>query len=263
MADRDELETLRRRAYGPGADIHEDVAALERLRALEQRDRPEPPSVAQEPARPDVAFPFPFAEVVVDKEPEPEHELRGRVAARAVLSVLGRAAARLAHVRRSTCFAIAGLAAVASLIATTLLVVERVQPDPLQTGAEQLARLSPDAGYPTLDFFTSSSTGARTFQAFHGVRVVVFASDMFGSASGGTCMGAYSERDAQSNDNGFSGQLLWGCAVGSFPAHTQFRSDLTGFPGELKSAFPGPTAIQMVYDSEHDEVVVFASPIDE
>lgn len=35
----DELAALRRRAYGPGADIHEDVAAVARLRELEELAR--------------------------------------------------------------------------------------------------------------------------------------------------------------------------------------------------------------------------------
>ena len=43
----DELRMLRARAYGPDADIHDDAAALDRLRELEERafitDRPPPP----------------------------------------------------------------------------------------------------------------------------------------------------------------------------------------------------------------------------
>ncbi|WP_457101316.1 hypothetical protein [Microbacterium sp. P5_E9] len=48
-AERSELDALRRRAYGPDADIHGDPLALARLRELEDRVRPE--RLAVDPAR--------------------------------------------------------------------------------------------------------------------------------------------------------------------------------------------------------------------
>ena len=45
-AARDELSALRRRAYGPAADITEDPAALARLAELEDLARPAPPASA-------------------------------------------------------------------------------------------------------------------------------------------------------------------------------------------------------------------------
>ncbi|MEZ3161506.1 hypothetical protein AB1K54_13330 [Microbacterium sp. BWT-B31] len=71
-----ELAALRRRAYGPGADIHDDADALARLQALESLTRPAPRDAVATPARTEpAAVPEPAA------APEPAPALASAPAA--------------------------------------------------------------------------------------------------------------------------------------------------------------------------------------
>jgi hypothetical protein len=250
MGGQDELEALRRRAYGPAADIDRDPGAIERLRALEEAERPQPPVVYEAPPEP---APPPLPEAIADEhenEPEPHPPLYR--AALAVVAALGR-------VRRPTWLIIAGLAALAAVLVTVLVVVQRVQTDPLRVGAVQVARLSVDPGFevPELYFGGGSEREPQAFQQFHGLRTVLTARAFFGAGGGSLCLNVYSEDDVEITPNSFSGQILGGCAAGAFPATVQFNSDIDGFPEELFSAFPGD-ALQFVYDEKNNEVVVFA-----
>lgn len=247
MTDRDELETLRRRAYGPGADIHEDEAALERLRALEQRDAPPRVHAPSEPLH----------EPLV--EPEAEPEPTPRAPGRAVLRVAGLVPPR------------AWLVAAAALLvlvvcASALTLVQRVQAAPLQPDAEQVARLGVDPLYALPEFFRAqaASDRYRVYEAFEGFRAVVMNGGIYGGSPDDVCLMFSSETDmAAATATSFSGRMLIGCSSGAFPAHVQFSSTMEGFEGGLRSAFPEPTALQVVYDRADDEVVVFAMPVEE
>lgn len=244
----DELRDLRARAYGRDADIHLDAVALGRLRELERAERPAPVEhdsvAAAETAAPD--------DDSVALEAEAQHPAHGRSSA-------------MSRSRRSALLLVLGVAVVAMIIAVSPTLLERVQTDPLQEGAVQIARLRLDPGFtvPSV-FFPGGSdpvkeNGIQGFEAFHGLRVVKANDASSVSEPPGSCLIVYLEAsitDPQSNS--FSGPSFYGCSVGAFPAATQFRVATQGLPAELAAAFPTYPALQFIYDSTHDEVVVFA-----
>lgn len=157
---------------------------------------------------------------------------------------------------------VVSLAVVVTATAAALVVAHRVQSDPLQVGARQVARLSLDPAYQVPFLFNAGANSKKgeAFQEFHGMRTVLAARGLFSAGEGETCLSAYpTSAFSEANPNSFSGPWLSGCAAGKFPAMLQFRVDAPGFPKDLQSAFPGATALQFVYDRDNQEVVIFAS----
>lgn len=241
MSDADELRELRRRAYGPGSDIHADPAALERLRLLESRETPaDPPPAASEPA----------------PEPEGEHEPRPAPDAAAP--------ARRWRPRRST--VLIALAAVLVLVAAgvVLTVVQRVQTDPLQVGATQVARLAPDPTFELPLGFAGSGEPRVGYQEFAGLRTVISVGvpplgPSEGAADSATCMTVYQPDylEVRADGYAYSGTLLLtACSAGAFPAEVTFTvTDQS--PDGLRDTYPLGTAFQFVYDEADQEIVVF------
>ena len=278
----DELRGLQARAYGRKADIHHDFPAQVRLQELEDARRQLAPQLldAVMPPEPtvdpiDVSGSEEESHLVDDEQERPTHEFLRRLA-RLALAV----GDRLARVRRSTVLIALGLAVIASVIAAALILVERVQPDPLQTGADQVARLSIDPSYQVPGMFqhiaaegdatqafhegmfqhiAAEGDAAQAFHEFYGLRAVVAAGGWFGSGAEDECLSVFLAADGENSDsNSFSGRVRGGCAAGPFPAMTQLMADDEGLPGELQSAFPGPTALQFVYDKANQEIVIYA-----
>jgi hypothetical protein len=249
----DELRALRERAYRRDSDIHLDPESLMRLRELEsRRGRAEP-----EAAEPETAIEAAEPETTED-DVAPVDEA-SRPPARWV-PLLRRFARWLSGLRRSTVLIALGSAAVIALIATALVLVERVQTDPLQVGAVQVARLTVDQGYDLPPFFSGfDGDGVNAYTQFHGLRAVTNALIFSpAAANGSTCLTVYAESDVTDSPDSFSGPLFGGCGAGAFPAIVQFSVDVEQLPEDLVAAFPETTGLQFVYDSEHDEVVVFA-----
>jgi hypothetical protein len=255
MAEPDEeLLALRRRAYGPDADIHLDPSALRRLRHLEGSDRP-----SEVAPPPDVHHPD-------DVEPEPEPlpmDERDPLWRERVYPVLVRVYRRLRRVRRSNLLIALGATLVAACLIVAMALVQRVQTDPLQApGATQVARLSVDTGYVTPSFFSAGGTSVVAFTQFHGLRALVSTAGAFAFSSdpASECLSIFSEAAMlESTGGGYSGFATGGCAAGSFPAVAQFTSGARELPDELRAAFPDSTAFQFVYDRTNHEVVVFAT----
>jgi hypothetical protein len=248
----DELRALRERAYRRDSDIHLDPDSLMRLRELESRRG----RATLEAAAPEIEAPVPPEATQDDVAPVDEAP---RAAARWV-PLLRRLARWLAGLRRSTVLIALGSAAVVALIATALVLVERVQTDPLQVGAVQVARLTVDQGYDLPPFFSGfEGDGVNAYTPFHGLRAVTNARIFSpAAANGSTCLTVYAESDVTDSPDSFSGPLFGGCGAGAFPAIVQFSVDVEQLPEDLVAAFPESTGLQFVYDSEHDEVVVFA-----
>lgn len=267
--DQDELVALRRRAYGRDADIHLDPASLARLDALENartsdatRDAPEvaaSPTVEVpriDPSRDEA----PQDEVLRDEAPA---EPWWAAAVRRAGPWVARMGRRLSGLRRSTVLIALAAALVVATLLTVLTLVERVQTDPLQAGAEQVARLGVDAGYesPFGEFVDPSGPelDVRGYEVFHDLRSTTglpfFSSSPDSDDS--VCLTIYLESELEVNGNGFSGSLFGGCSAGAFPAMVQIAIDNPVLPAELAADYPDARGIQFVYDAEHDEVVVF------
>jgi hypothetical protein len=241
-ADDDELRALRERAYRRHSDIHLDPDSLARLRELESTRVEEADAVGLDV---DVA-PKPPEPL----EPEAEPQAQPRPTPRWVLWLFG--------LRRSTVLIIVGVILIVAALATALTLVERVQTDPLQVGAYQVARLGADEGYEIPPFF-GSDAGIRAYQQFHGLRAVTGTNGfVFGASPGSACLTIYLEGSVTESTDSFNGPIFGGCAAGGFPPIIQFSVDTQDLPAVLRSAFPESTGLQFVYDAEHDEVVVFS-----
>ncbi|CAN5140135.1 hypothetical protein BH09ACT5_BH09ACT5_04500 [soil metagenome] len=257
----EELRALRRRAYGPDADIHLDSSALQRLRELEDASRPAPG-----PARPPEAVvevaPRTAHEPAVDLDVEGDAQHAGRERLRRFRLRARLVLRRLARLRRSTVLILLGLVVFSTATVAALILVERVQTDPLLVGAEQVARLSVDPSFPVPGIFAPSGEegSARAFQEFNGVRPVVSDFAVFSGNRGDDCLTVFATAALDNaTANSFSGFAMSGCSAGGFPATAQFNLDAQDVPGQLDTAFPEAVAVQFVYDSVHEEVVVFVT----
>ncbi len=241
----DELRALRERAYGPHADISLDSVALKRLRELEGGGREQKsPTVEGSPE----LSPEPVAFVKDGSEPSTRDRFQS-----------------LSRVRRSTVLLFVGLAFVGMIIAVSPALIDRIHTDPLQVGADQVARLSVEPGYRVPSFFngapTSNNSIPQGFQAFHGLRVVKSDFGIFASGPDDSCLTIYVDADiTDPGTNSLSGPSFFGCSAAGFPATVQFVVTAYGLPEELTSAFPGSRALHFVYDRTHNAVVVFAEP---
>lgn len=254
-ADDDELLTLRNRAYGPSPDIHDDLTALGRLDQLENERK-----LASSPTETDVPQTL-LVELKGQPTPSEVEQPTSPSGSRQSWPVILVETVRRA-LRSSILIGVGAILVAMSLLAAIIL-VPRVQVDPLQTGAKQVARLSLDTGFETPEFFAAGTGDVFGFQLFHGLRTVVSKTGFFavGDNQDTDCLSVYVEADmVAATSDGFSGQALGGCAAGRFPAIVQFRPDALGYPDELKSAFPKPSALQFVYDKTNNEVVIFAQP---
>lgn len=260
----DELQVLRRRAYGPNADIHRDPGAFERLRELEGSVRGPVPGTSAGSSEASVApagqaGPAPAEEAGVapagqagpaPAQVEDETERPAKKRLRPLL-----------RVRRSRLLIALGLAVASIIIAGALILNQRPQIDPLQAGARQVVRLSVDPSYKISPYFFGSEFGrdlqAQGFREFDGLRTVVTVG--YGGGSNDACLNIYpSAVTVDPKASSFAGRLRVGCAAGIFPPRIQFRADAAGLPADLRTAFPKSSALQFVYDSATNEVVVFA-----
>lgn len=242
----DELSALRARVYGPDAGTQPDAEAIRRLRDLEAARRPTAQPVSVEVAdTPEPAMASTVEPIVEPPEPRTRAVLRW-----------------LRGLRRSTVLILVAVTVFIVALAVTLTLVQRVQTDPLQTGAQQVARLGVDPMFRVPVLFRGGANGevaAQGFQQFQGLRPVVTESGFFGSGTDDPCLSVYPDAIIEDPDTeSFSGPLIGGCAVGGFPAIAQFSSDLEGFPEELLEAYP-ESGLQFVYDRVNNDVVVFVS----
>lgn len=240
-APEDELHALRRRAYGPAADIHTDPAALQRLTEIEDAAAAargvdsaptDPAEDAAEQPTPPTAEPTPPPE-------DPPTLPRFRV-----------------RLRPSTALIMLGVAVLAAAAVVSLTLVQRVQADPLQVGAVQIARLAPDAAYDAPAMMAPDDSVA--YADFHGFRT--FISSGYMEESDAVCMDVFEpDRLREMDETSFSydGQYIrQACAAGRFPASTTFAVT-SDSPAALREAYPVGTALQFVFDQTNNEVVVF------
>jgi hypothetical protein len=262
----DELRELRRRAYGPAADIHDDAAAFRRLQELEgagasvrSATRGDDPEAEQGPPPADAAA------AVGAAEPDDATD-DARLADPADLADAASASDRPRRPRWLViaAWAVSLLLAVLATALVSRAVIQRVQVDPQQVGATQVARLGVDPDRAIPEVFTNGTPELRGFSDFHGMEVLVSVDGggiWYGTAgSTDECMTVTTTAVFESaTDDSYSGPSYYACAANAFPAAVALKvtADL---PEELRRAFPEGTALQFVYDEPSTDVVVFSSP---
>jgi len=238
--EEDELAHLRRRAYSPSADITSDPDALRRLVELEARANATDEAPAPAPAVPGEPL-VPAEDEIPDATPA-----RPRIT--------------LPRLRRSTAILLVAAGLVVATLATVLVVVQRVQTDPLQAGATQIARLSPDPEFEVPSSLTVGITGNVTaFEEFEGFRVISQPS-YYDAEGAARCMTVWQPELLETSGGGgfsYDGEFfLSTCGAESFPASmTMLLREST--PERAQTDFPAGTALQFVYDAANNEIVVF------
>ncbi len=239
----EELRALRTRAYGPHADIHEDAAALARLRELEARaaedggDASAPPLTVEPRVEPTA--------VGATGPVGTGHESVEAGAAAVGADAPGAAVEQPVWWRRR----IPVLWTAAGVVVGVVLGIglsSLVQPG----APERVAVLPVDAGaeWPNEMFGVRPDDGRR-YEEFHGLTVVAYdrRTDVGGSQS---CLAVLTAPDG-------SGFAAGGCGAAAFPANASM--EITSLsPRALRDEFPEGTSLQFV--REGTQMEVYAAP---
>ncbi|GAA5210044.1 hypothetical protein [Microbacterium kyungheense] len=254
----DELQSLRRRAYGPDADIHDDPVALARLQQLEEQQRAAAAPVDDEPSSFAVfedtgALPL-ASDVTRDDGDDPrareaEPAATGDVPdeppapqGATLSSVEGpgeQGSSRPWWRRRRVLWAGSLVLAVLLGVGLTLSVQS------ITSGKIATLGVDRDGEWPTQSF-GDKPPGAQQFEDFHGLTVVGL-SQGFGGGVDQVCL------SVQSTPNGSGNIGAWGCGTVDFPAAASLIVSETA-PPELRDAFPLGTALQFVLDGSQVHV---------
>lgn len=251
-----ELRELRRRAYGPGADIHDDAAAMARLHELENgvKAAPAPRPSATAPAAESESVPDPAtqarvtivdapAEVPVDAEDAPGSGIPSPPDEAETPDAPPPTAERVPWWRRRMRLLWAASLVIAALIgAGVALSVQAV-------AAGQVAVLvqEPDGDWPET-FWDPAPDGGQLFEPFYGLTVLTVPQD-FGDGTTPSTECVYIVDDRNSFGSG-------GCSAGTFPAIASLLVTRDS-PPDLRDRFSLGTALQFVH--EGDRVRVYAA----
>lgn len=249
----DELRLLRERAYGPGADIHDDPVALARLRELEEAgawtDAAASEPAGFEPALPEPASPDPAASPAAEVEGSVEV---GRADAGGISPDLaeGDPPVRPAPISRRLAWLWAASVVVALVVGAAITMATS------SLGGNRVAVLAETgvSEWPT-GMFGDAQEGARVFEAFAGIRVLVVP-NLWGSPTAGTtCMFVVeAQEDAESTQQ--PGEILTtGCGGGAFAPAASFAVT-EGSPDELRERYAVGTGVRVVVEGDEAHVFV-------
>lgn len=275
----DELRVLRARAYGRGADIEKDPAALRRLQELESQRQAgesdgEAVTIAPDVVRTDDAVES--AEPVVDPAlavfapPPPSfppsetavpvsHDPAGldTPASPDTPAVADAPAVTAAPASRRTWILwAASVAAAAALAAAGTHALVMVTPVAASAGAPQIATLEPTSTVEVPSGWMGVGPSSLVFE-YYGLALVEAAGGYYSPGAGGAdCLTVLrtdqvpdkTEFDAASGWS-YEGPIYSGCAVGVFPTTVEVPIDSSS-PKELSAKFPSGRALQFVYDGE-------------
>lgn len=254
-----ELRTLRARAYGPDADLHDDPAGWQRLRELEDISRGQdvpldesaPPPVVQEEALPSPVEEAPAPAASVESEDRPEDApsrtgvLRGRWSGRRAAIVL--------------------VAAVATAVVVTATVTgvisRRMQADPREVA---ILGVDPAATVPQIfgnwvcendECTTEEEVVGTVFTEFYGLSASTIPGHLMGDDDATACLVVLETSQLDAEPGSFRGRMYFGCGAGEFPATAEIAVT-DELPEELRDEFPEGSALQFVLDG--DEVVVLS-----
>ncbi len=256
---------LRARAYGPGADIHADAAALGRLRELEALER-RATSTQGEPV--DAAAPATAPAV----EPATAGPQPGQQADAAPQPPVPKATApdddtastpdTAPTPSRWSLPVLWALSLVTAIIAAVLgsaAVIQRDTPDPHGLGATQVIRLGEESGVDIPAYFTFGGTSSpRVFSEFRGMRAVVVPDGIVTDGYVDECLFITTAAGFDLATSSVQGLVLTGCAANAFPAAIAIKVT-EQMPDELRSDYPIGTALQFVFDEPSGEIVIYSS----
>lgn len=262
----DELRSLRERAYGPGADIHDDPVALARLSELEaaaereaavERDAAHPADAHPADPHPEGADPEPIPE---DADPDPiASEKQGAAASVPSAAEAGEPGAAEPRGRRGTRLPrrIAWLWAgsvVLALIAGAALALAAAS-----WSGERAAVLAETdiSDWPELSF-GEPEEGSRIFEDYFGLTPVVVP-DALGSDTQQRvpCMFVVilSDYDGGDPPGTAATTVTAGCAYGAFPPVASFTvTDAS--PEALREQLPVGTSVRFTIEGDEAHVVV-------
>ena len=241
----DELAALRERAYGPGADIHDDPDALARLYALEAEAKPvvadAQPVVAD--VQSDVADAQPGAAVTAsapaDAPAEPaEPKTAPPHAARPI--------------PRGWLIAwAASIALVGVITGAIVFSVASIRPVSPVTGAVQVATLDEPTTDESIDWLPQwfgSRSRAIAFE-YLGLVAVRVPQGFYDDDQPCLMVGDITNFTRDGDSISYEGRTYTGCGAGPFPATVQFVVDDQS-PAELRAHYPDGTALSFVLDGD-------------
>ncbi|MFB7892176.1 hypothetical protein ACFC1I_08255 [Microbacterium sp. NPDC056044] len=242
----EELRALRTRAYGPNADIHEDAAALVRLRELEARATGDGGDASATPLTVDPRMAPTAIGVTGPDSTGHESVEAGEVAVDADEPGGAVAAAESPMWWRRRIPVLWTAAGIVVGVVLGIGLSSLVQPG----APERVAVLDVDAGaeWPNEIFGVGPDDGRR-YEEFHGLTVVGYdrTTDVGGSQS---CLAVLTAPDG-------SGFAAGGCGAAAFPANASM--EITSLsPQELRDEFPEGTSLRFV--REGTQMEVYAAP---
>jgi hypothetical protein len=237
----DELQRLRARAYGPGADISRDPAALARLEELEEQSRlsGDAPREVDE----GVAAPEELASVAEQPEPEPDAAAEdGPSPSRWQRWLTGRRGI------------IVGIGATVVAVIVSALLTTAVTTRTISGGVTVQAELDVEEGIDVPDAF-GLPDDTIAYAAFYGVRPVRFSSGGEAVAGGDQCIYLFNDETIVRGDS--IGVINVACGAEPFPLTMSLRVGAWA-PAELSERYPRGTALQFRVDG--DRMIVSTGP---
>ncbi len=273
---RDELQELRARAYGPGADIDQDAAALRRLHELESLNRdwadaeagapaaqppPNAPIVVRVPAPADEPIPMPSdptAAAAFPGESEPAVTTAAPASESETKIEAGSEGPQKRRLSRGVkilwALSVAASAAAAAAITFGLTYIAPVN---VSSGAEQIATLEPAATIELPAGWMGAGPSSRVYE-FYGLTLFETTGGFYGPM-GTDCFAAVvtesiPEADSSRDNWSYDGMMYSDCRMGDFPATVEVPVG-SGTPEDIRSQFPENSVLQFVMDG--DRIGVF------
>lgn len=255
-ASRAELAALLRRAYGPGADITADPAALARLSELEERDRADD---GDEHAHADAD-----GRAVQDADDDARFDALLLEATTAAIdgAASGHDDARPGRVRPRPVAARWIVAWAASIVLVGVVVGAVVfglaSVPPVATAAgRQIATLTERVDAPP-EIASWVPGGVETGYRFEGLIIVPTPIGVGPFGFGSDCL-LVAPADGFQSDGSVRGETFWSCRAGGFPASVQFVVSSSS-PEALRARFELGTALMFVLDGDRVGVFTDLSP---
>lgn len=247
---REELRSLRARAYGPDADIATDPSAVQRLRELEELDRrpPAPPERADADRPPG---PVGSDAEVPASDPSDEFDASDDETAPNRRPLLR--SRRSVWIAAAALAGVAVVASVATAVGTSFTAVDRT------AGIAQVDALTPapDLQIDFAGYLGFDPEQTRGYADYYGLTAFAGPTQIDSEGNRAECLLLSDTDDMNGSDSGArsSGVRSGGCGAGPFPATVEFIVT-PSFPAEFRARFPVGSAVQFVLDG--DDVGVFS-----